>query len=236
MIDQMDNSELAGLYVLGLLDAAEHAAVERRLMTDGALRSAVDYWDERLLPLTSAVEAEALPASLWPRIERSLKPAAGIRPAAAASPWAGIWNSLAFWRSLAVSGFAAAMLLAVVGLPGAPRDETPRYLVVLVAPEDKSPGWVVQASSDRTLKLIPLAGGELPPAKAFQFWTKADKWKVPVSLGLVQPGRSVDVALEKLPPLEHNQLFEITLEPERGSPIGRPTGPILFIGRAVKVM
>lgn len=236
MSDQIDDSELAGLYALGLLDAAEHAEVERLMMTDGALRSAVDYWEERLLPLTSAVEAEALPGSLWTRIERSLKPVTRVQPAAAASAWSDIWNSLAFWRSLAATGFAAAMLLAVLGLPGASREGAPRYLVVLVAPEDKSPGWVVQASSEKSLKLIPLAGGELPPSKAFQFWTKADKWKGPVSLGLVQPGRSVDVALEKLPPLEHNQLFEITLEPEQGSPIGRPTGPILFIGRAVKVM
>jgi anti-sigma-K factor RskA len=29
-------------------------------------------------------------------------------------------------------------------------------------------------------------------------------------------------------------LFEITLEPYGGSTTGRPTGPILFIGRAVK--
>jgi anti-sigma-K factor RskA len=44
------------------------------------------------------------------------------------------------------------------------------------------------------------------------------------------------VPLDKLPPLESNQLFELTLEPASGSPIGKPTGPIQFIGRAVKVI
>ena len=42
--------------------------------------------------------------------------------------------------------------------------------------------------------------------------------------------------LDKLPPLQPNQLFEITLEPYNGSPLNRPTGPILFIGRAVKII
>jgi anti-sigma-K factor RskA len=46
----------------------------------------------------------------------------------------------------------------------------------------------------------------------------------------------VRIPLDKLPPLEPNQLFELTLEPATGSPIGKPTGPIQFIGRAVKVM
>jgi anti-sigma-K factor RskA len=43
------------------------------------------------------------------------------------------------------------------------------------------------------------------------------------------------VKLDQLPPLVPNQLFEITLEPYNGSPTGRPTGPILYIGRAVKL-
>jgi anti-sigma-K factor RskA len=131
---------------------------------------------------------------------------------------------------------AAALLLATAGLPGSRQLAEPRYLVVLVAPEDKAPGWVVQAGTEQSLRLIPLGVTEVPQAKALQFWTKGKDWKGPVSLGLVQPGKPLDVQLKALPPLEPDQLFEITLEPEYGSPIGRPTGPILYIGRAVKVM
>jgi anti-sigma-K factor RskA len=236
MKEPMDNSELAGLYVLGLLDDDEHAQVNRQVATDPALAAEVTYWEERLLPLAAMVEPEALPPALWSRIERSIAPAARKVPPVEPPARSRLWDNLAFWRSLAATGFAAATILAVAGLSGAPRDDTPRYMVVLVAPDDKAPGWVIQASTEQSLKLIPLGSSEVPPAKAFQFWTKADKWKGPVSLGLVQPGRTLDVKLDKLPPLENNQLFEITLEPEKGSPIDRPTGPILFIGRAVKVM
>lgn len=229
--------DIAGLYVLGLLDAARRDEVERDMENDAALRARVADWEERLLPLTRMVEPEPLPPGLWSRIERSLWPA--LRASAAPAPSSlvsRLWDSLAFWRSLAVTGFAAAMLLAVVGLPGTQQAGDPKFMVVLVAPDDKAPGWVVQASTEQSLKLIPLGMTEVPQAKALQFWTKGDKWKGPVSLGLVQPGRPLDVQMKELPPLEPNQLFEITLEPEYGSPIGRPTGPILYIGRAVKVM
>ena len=114
---------------------------------------------------------------------------------------------------------------------------SPQYMVVLVAPQDKAPGWVIQTSSSRQLSLVPLGTFEVPPQKTLQFWTKADQWRGPVSLGLVkQQGQTLRIPIDKLPPLEANQLFELTLEPENGSPIDRPTGPIQFIGRAVKVM
>jgi anti-sigma-K factor RskA len=52
-----------------------------------------------------------------------------------------------------------------------------------------------------------------------------------VSLGLVKKGETLNIALDKLPPLTDNQLFELTLEQEGGSPTGKPTGPIQSIGR-----
>jgi anti-sigma-K factor RskA len=108
-------------------------------------------------------------------------------------------------------------------------------VVVLVAPGGQAPGWVVQVTSPRDLSLTPLAKTATPDDKALQFWTKADNWAGPVSLGLVRPGEPLRIRLDNLPALQPNQLFEITLEPPSGSPTGRPTGPIQFIGRAVKL-
>ena len=148
----------------------------------------------------------------------------------------GWWQSVKLWRGLAGGSFAAAAVMAAVlvtrlgGLPAGPQ-----YMVVLVAPQDKSPGWVVQASSTSQLSLIPLGQADVPAEKSLQFWTKGDNWNGPVSLGLVKPGQTVRIPLDKLPPLQPNQLFELTLEPVNGSPTHRPTGPIQFIGRAVKV-
>lgn len=223
---------LAGEYVLGTLPAAQRQQVAQRMQNEPVLRSAVDEWERRLLPLTSLVEEQEPSTQLWPRILKDLR----RQSATAQSSWSAWWNDLRFWRGLAASGFAAAAVLVAVMImrPTVPVSG-PNFMVVLVEPQERTPGWIVQASADKQLTLTPLRPVTVPGQKSLQFWTKGEGWDKPVSLGLVEPGKSVKVALDKLPPLQANQLFEITLEPKNGSPIDRPTGPILFIGKAVKM-
>ncbi len=229
-----DLHALAGEYVLGTLPAEQRRALEQRLGDDPALAAAVRDWEERLLPLTALAGSLAPSPRLWPRIERSLA-ALEVRPAH--PPTAGRWQRLAFWRGLSAAALAACLLLGLSTLLLLNRPApAPRFVVVLAAPQDRTPGWVVQAGDERHLRLIPLTRTELPTDRALQFWTKADSWAAPVSLGLVQPGQSLELALEQLPPLEADQLFELTLEQAGGSPSGRPSGPIQFIGRAVSVL
>jgi anti-sigma-K factor RskA len=239
--DEDDLQSLAGEYVLGTLSAAKRREVEARMAGEPALRDAVDGWEQRLHPLTALAEPVEPSPTLWARIERSVAPQSSAaadsvkRAATGVQTW---WNNLNLWRGLAGTGFAAAAVLAAVLVVRIQTPATPQYLVVLVAPQDKAPGWVVQTSGgpQEQLSLIPLGTVAVPADKSLQFWTKADGWRGPVSLGLVQPGRALRVPIEKLPPLEPNQLFELTLEPANGSPLDRPTGPIQFIGRAVKVL
>ncbi|OPA84975.1 RNA polymerase subunit sigma-70 [Pseudomonas fluorescens] len=218
--------ELASEYVLGTLPVDQRADVEHRLKHDPELRAAVDAWEQRLLPLTALAEPVPPSALLWRRIERSV-----------ASPDSGVawWNLLALWRGLAGAGLVTTLVLAALLLTRPPVAE-PSFVVVLVAPQSQAPGWVIQASNDQQIQLIPLGVMEVPSDKALQFWTKGDGWQGPVSLGLVKPGQTLSVPLDALPPLTQNQLFELTLEDPRGSPTGKPTGPIQAIGRAVKVL
>ncbi|QBE63298.1 anti-sigma factor [Pseudoduganella lutea] len=231
-----DPHELAGEYVLGTLPAARRHEVEQALPDDPALRAAVEYWEQRLMPLTALAEPVEPSAALWARIERSIAPAAAPAPARNLPAKARWWDKVTLWRGMAAGGFAAAAIMAVVVGVRMQAPATPDYMVVLATPQNAAPGWVIRATGPQTIRLEPLVKTAVPAQRALQLWTKADGWKGPVSLGLVTPGRAVDVRLDKLPPLQPNQLFEITLEPEQGSPIGRPTGPILYIGRAVKVM
>lgn len=218
--------ELASEYVLGTLPSEQRAEVEQRLKQDAELRAAVDAWEQRLLPLTALAEPVPPSAQLWQRIERH------IAGAEADVPW---WNLLALWRGLAGAGLVTTLVLAALLLTRPPATD-PSFIVVLVAPQNQAPGWVIQASDNQNIQLIPLGVMEVPADKALQFWTKGDGWQGPVSLGLVKPGQTLSVPLDKLPPLTQNQLFELTLEDPRGSPTGKPTGPIQAIGRAVKVL
>ncbi|ARU87498.1 RNA polymerase subunit sigma-70 [Pseudomonas sp. M30-35] len=179
------------------------------------------------------MDAQAPSPVLWRRVQRSINSSQQHASTTGATSW---WNLLPLWRSLAATGIAATLVLAaVLLLRGAPLNET-AYLVVLVAPQDKAPGWVIQTSNQQDIQLIPLGVTEVPHGKALEFWTKGDDWQAPVSLGLVKPGQTLSISLDQLPPLAPNQLFELTLENPTGSATGKPTGPVQFIGRAVKVI
>ena len=91
---------------------------------------------------------------------------------------------------------------------------------------------VPEIDFDYQAALFACAGGD---QTALQFWTKPGGASGPTSLGLVPGDRATVTPGSRLPGLGSNQLFEITLEPEAGSPIGRPTGPILAVGRAVRI-
>ncbi|MFJ4292807.1 anti-sigma factor domain-containing protein [Cupriavidus sp. NPDC089707] len=227
--------ELASGYVLGTLSIAQREDVERRKPAEPALRDRIDYWESRLHPMTALAEPVMPSPHLWGRIVQSI--GHGKQPGRSNVPGPlGWWHSLVLWRGIAFGATACSLLLAaLLGLRAFAPPQPPRYVVVLAAPQDKTPGWLIQASNTRKLRLIPLGAQAAPPNRALQFWTKADSWSGPVSLGLVQADRSLDVALDRLPALQANQLFEITLEPPAGSPVGRPTGPVLYIGRAVAV-
>lgn len=230
--------QLAGEYVLGTLPAGQRREVAQRLAREPLLRAEVDAWEQRLLPLTALAPAVAPSARLWPRIAASLaaRPVGvGVAGPALAAGWRRWWDDVRLWRGLAGGAVAASLALALV-LALRPAAPEAAFMVVLVAPQDRGAGWVVQTSINRQLTLTPLRGTVVPDRKALQFWTKAPGWSGPVSLGMVQSNRSLKLALDQLPPVQPDQLFEITLEPATGSPTGKPTGPVLYIGKAVKVM
>jgi anti-sigma-K factor RskA len=201
MTRESDRDELANGYVLGTLSAEQRREVESLLLLDADLRARVQALEAQLLPLTQLAEPVEPSPSLWPRIQASLNFAGTTLK----QGWSW-WTSLGLWRGLSAGGFATAAILTFVLLTQKPAET--RFVVVLAAPQDKSPGWVIQASTNNQLQLIPLQVLEVPADKSLQFWTKVDSWSGPKSLGLVKPGQ----------------------------PLNRPTGPILHIGRAVKVM
>ena len=229
--DPAERDAAAGEYVLGTLDPADHAAVAAALPQDAALRAAVYAWQDRLLPLSAQAPAvQPLPA-LWTRLSLALDANAPSRQAPAGrAPW---WQGLRFWQGLSGMALAASLVLALRLV--APVPDGQRYVALLESPDDRrAAGWVVELQAGHTLRLVPVGDTPpVPPGRALQFWTKAQGAAGPTSLGLVRAGQTVEMPVARLPAVGAQQLFEITLEPEAGSPIGRPTGPILFVGRTV---
>ncbi len=239
--DPQERSATAGEYVLGTLSLADREAFEQALAGDAALQAEVYHWQDRLLPLTERVRAEQPAAQLWLDIEARLGIVPISTPAPASTAPAAndpMWQRLRRWRVVSGMAIAASVLLAsllVLRAPGPPATPADRYLALLQSP-DKSTGWVVEVTTGDKVRLVPVgATAEVPAGKALQFWTKAEGASGPTSLGLIRPGQVTELPAARLPAVGERTLFELTLEPETGSPIGRPTGPVLFIGRTVRL-
>lgn len=217
-----EREALAGEYVLGTLDARAAAAVERAMAADPALRAAVAAWEARLAPLAALAPPEAPPPGLWERIEAALPGTAPAAPAAS-RPAAGSW-----WRGWAIGASAVAAGLAAL-LVLRPAPEPPRMMTVLLAARDQ-PAWLVEAERDGAIRLAALNPQQVPSDRVLQLWALPQGATAPTSLGLIPPAGRVTVTPAGIRP-EPGMLIEISLEPAGGSPIGRPTGPILFIGR-----
>lgn len=226
-----ERSALAAEYVLGILDAREAALVVRAMQADPALADAVAAWERRLAPLSTLAVPEAPPADLWRRIEQNVLSNAQAAPRTLAPP---SWRSrlLAGW---AVAATAAATILGTVFV----RQEfsrTPPVMTVLVS-DRTQPAWTATAAPDGALVLAafpPVAGPPeqpIPPDRVLQLWALPQGATAPTSLALLPPGqRSISIPAPALRPVA-GMLIEISLEPPGGSPLGRPSGPVLFIGR-----
>ena len=227
---------VAGEYVLGLLSSEEAREVETLMRENSALNSAVHMWQDGLLPAASISEPISPSPQLWSRIARDLGVKSVHSPAAPVAKSATFWDSLSFWRFVSAAGFAAALVLGFIAFLGPGPELVPVYTAVLQSLEDKSAGWLVEGTRTGSVTLTPLVKTSVQPDKSLQFWTKPEGAAGPTSLGLVQANERIEIPADKLPGLSPNQLFEITLEPEKGSPYNKPSGPILYVGRALKLM
>jgi anti-sigma-K factor RskA len=230
-----DDAALAGSYVLGVLDDAEMDEAERRMGRDGGFAHEVGAWRQRFAPLDATASSVAPSPALWQRIEASVAAPQAAREAvrrpAARTSGGGIWQAIEFWRWSALAGAAAALVMIVaVGAMALRWPSQPVMMAVLSVDGSGKPGAVVQTFADGTVQLIPLQDISVPQGRALQVWTLRDRQEGPISVGLLDKARSVKLDLGKLPAPRADQLFEITLEPETGSPTGRPTGPVLMKG------
>lgn len=226
-----EQMERVGQYVLGLLDGPELAQFEHRLATDTALAEAVARLQHHMLPLDES--ATALPANpaLWSAINQRLD-AQGVDEITSAMHWTDRpQRSPASWMAMAASVLVALGVGYLAGSFGTGSRE-PVMIAVLINETDATPGAIVEAFSDDSVRLVPLERFEVPEGRILQVWTLPDADTGPVSLGTFSDPTAIRLAGPDLPSPHTGQLYEITIEPAPGSPTGRPTGPILVKGFA----
>jgi anti-sigma-K factor RskA len=231
-VDPEGRATLAGEYVLGTLDAAAARAVEAALPSDPALAAEIAAWQRRLAPLSELVPPVQPPEAAWQAIAARIAPPAPAAPSVAA-------RAQAAWQRLVGAGLAGA---AVAGLgvflltrPPTPPPAGDRFVAVMQA-DQAAPAWVVQAERGGAISVAAINRPAIPDGRVMQVWGLAPGDPGPTSLGFVPTdGSRFTVDASRRPPVD-GMLVEISLEPPGGSPIGRPTGPVLFIGRLERVI
>jgi len=221
---------LAAEYAAGSLRGPARRRFEALLPAHPALRHAVRAWNERLMPLTAALDEQVPPPRVWQRIEaRIAAPAA----ASTAAPPSGWWQRLALWRG--VSGLASAAALALALLLANPSAQAP-VVVVLSAtgttPEGGAPAlasFVASFSADgRAVATRPLVPVSLAAGRALELWAVPAEG-APRSLGLISADGASVVKRNRV--MKDTAALAVSLEPAGGSPTGAPTGPILYVGK-----
>lgn len=219
---------LAAEYVAGLLRGPARRRFEALLPAHPALRAAVRAWQERLMPLTAAIEPQQPSAAVWQRIEQRLQ--GGLAAPAPTPTPAGWWRRLAFWRGFSALAGVAALALAVMLVNPGPAQ--PPIVVVLSA---ATPGAVPAASfvasisaDGRAMVTRPITNVRLQADRSLELWSLPPSG-APRSLGLIAADKATVVQRGKV--LEGTDAFAVTLEAAGGSPDGKPHGPVLYVGK-----
>jgi anti-sigma-K factor RskA len=223
---------LAAQYVAGTLRGPARRRFEALLPGHPALREAVAAWQERLMPLTGVVPPESPPPEVWQAIESRLW--AGTAPAESRSPTVSFWHRLTLWRSTA--GVMTVLALVIAVRAGNAPVLPPVVVVLQGTGADAQPGSSIVASlsgDGRALVTRTLSPVSLTNSRVLELWSVPPQGS-PRSLGLISSDGLTVLAPGRLPPAllkGGTAALAVSVEPPGGSPVGVPTGPVLFVGK-----
>jgi anti-sigma-K factor RskA len=191
----------------------------------------------RLAPLAALVQPDEPPPDVWEQIEARITP---YRPDVPRVPWTSwLWKTWAIVATLATAAIAAFALLPALHMFGS----APVHLMGLMVPAAtiREPAFIADVDRSGQLRVQAFRGAlggasATPPAgRVLQLWGLLPGVTDPIDLGLMpkEPG-VVTISQSVLQPVP-DMLVEISMEPEGGSTIGRPSGQIFFVGRLVGV-
>jgi anti-sigma-K factor RskA len=228
-----DDIALAGEYVLGVLDAAEHDAARARIAKDAAFAAEVAAWEQRLNPLLNH-PAETPAPHVFDRISASL-------PAPRAVASNDNKQSLRWWQGISGAAIAASLVMAVMlfntNTNAPPAVVAPAPSQILVAAMGTK-GAAVSGPQAMTARYDAGAGELLITPVAIntkklypELWiiNPAGEAK---SLGMLAQDRPSKIIVS--PALRDRMAagskLAVTAEPIGGAPDGKATGPVVVIG------
>lgn len=227
---------LAAEYVLGTLRGPARRRFERLARADAALRAEQYFWEARLGRLAAKITPVTPAPTVWISLQRRIqsgntvplrKPAAvPPRPASRRGMWAGM-------------AVAAALIVVVMFSQQRPEpakpppvvQAQPAFIAQLKVP-DSSMQWNVRFTPGGEMTVD--ASGDYPQlgAHSMELWWLSPQG--PVALGLLPVQGSGRMSPPKEMAAGGEIKLAVSLEPQGGSPTGKPTGPVLVAAPATR--
>lgn len=223
--------------VLGLAGDDDIARLEAMAASDPMIAARLDLARQKFAPLDATADDMPLPDDFWVRIDARLDGQSDMDAPVATADRAevidlnAVRTQAARWRVSALGGIAAALVMTMVLAWSFMLPQEQAVVAVLLNDRGEAIA-LVEGMPDNTTRVTLLETQNVPQDKVMQVWTKPEDDGPPVSLGLLDTGRSRTLTIDGLPSPNAQQLYEITSEPEGGSPTNLPTGPILGKGFA----
>ena len=220
---------LAAEYVLGSL----RGAARRRLVTlmrhRPGLRQRVEDWEQRMLPLIIRAPRIKAPGRVWRKIRARISP-----------PAERAWSRRKWWMGFATAGLSF-VLAALLYVGAAPPSQPSFTMVALLSDQRALPGvlvsWTPKQAADRHLSVRILAHPQMSPGTSWQAWIVTGRDPAPISLGLVSADENqvLNLSIAAADALASAVAVGVSVEPKGGSVTGRPSGPFLLQGSALRV-
>jgi anti-sigma-K factor RskA len=219
-------------YVLGVLDAEARAHVAREIAASDEAAASVELWHRRLAPLAVRLPEMVPSADVWARIQHALR----WQATREASPSAGPWSSLRLWRWLGAGASAiaaACMVMLWVRLPRLPPPAPPGVLMVAsIRQDDGIADWTATVDLDRRqIIVVPATSTPIALDRSTQLWL-IPAGQPPTSMGVFKSNLVTVLPLSAtlLAQLGPTATLAVSVEPAGGSPVNRPTGPVIAKG------
>ena len=233
---------LAAEYVLGTLRGPARRRFERLARTDAALRAEQHFWETRLGRLSRTVKPVTPPPTVWLSLQQRIQTGNTVplrRPAADQPKPVPMWR---IWAGMAAAAAVVVVVMlsqqrfgspvAPVATPVAQAPAAPVYVAQLRVP-DSTMQWTMSLSPAHGQMTV-VAGGNYPQIgqHSMELWWISPQG--PVAIGLLPTQGQASLTLPKELAAQGGITLAVSLEPEGGSPTGKPTGPVLVSGPAVQ--
>jgi anti-sigma-K factor RskA len=229
--DRSRDEIISGEYVLGILSEEDRKRVEARIASDPKFAMQVRRWQTNLADFNDEYRDVKPPAELFEKIETRLF--AADAPAAKPRLLRSIWNSVEVWRGLALAAIVLAIAIGVTdrfSFFGPPQPDKP--LVAELTGMDSPISLVATYDfGSGRLSISPAALKQEQP-KSLEVWL-IEIDGTTTSLGIMPDNGQGDILITAgmRRSFAEGKTIAITVEPLGGSPSGKPTGPVIALGK-----